>query len=227
MRHISIRFALLALIPCILITAGSPAAGATSRTGAHKTIRYSHPPAMSVSKNKRYVATVVTNDGTFSIELLPRLAPETVNSFVFLARHHFYDNVQFHRIIRDFMLQTGDPTGTGEGGPGYEFNDEINRSYHLRYYPGTVAMANHGPNTNGSQFFIVTGNAGLTLKNNYTIFGFVSHGWKVIQKIAGTPVGKNFVTSEISQPLVKIYMKRVTIQVLPALHRTPPKPPKH
>lgn len=182
---------------------------------------------MTISQNKRYVATIATTDGTFTIELLPRLAPVTVNNFVFLARRHFYDNVQFLRIIRDFMVQTGDPTETGQGGPGYEFQDELHPKYHLHYYPGVVAMANHGQDTNGSQFFIVTGAAALSLKYSYTIFGFVSHGMNVVERIARTPVGQNFTTGEISQPLLKVIMRRVTVRVLPPLRTGSVKLPKH
>lgn len=178
---------------------------------------------MTISTNKRYVATLATSDGTFNIELLPRLAPNTVNNFVFLARHNFYNGNPFHRIIQDFMIQTGDPTGTGNGGPGYTFNDELFPKYHLHYEPGTVAMANSGANTNGSQFFIVTGPQGQTLQYNYTIFGYVSKGMNVVQKIAATPVGVNQATGEESEPLTPVYLNRVTIHVLPPLHPAKPR----
>ncbi len=173
------------------------------------------------------MATVTTTDGTFAIELLPRLAPMTVNNFVFLARHGFYNHNKFHRIIQDFMIQTGDPTGTGSGGPGYEFNDEITPRYNLHYLPGTVAMANSGPNTDGSQFFVVTGTQGASLKYAYTIFGYVSRGMNVVEKLAATPVGQNIATGETSEPLTPVYMRAVTIRVLPPLHRALTKPPKH
>ena len=191
-------------------------------------MRFAGPPPMTISQQKRYVATMVTSDGTFSIELLPRLAPVTVNNFVFLARHHFYNNILFHRIISTFMIQTGDPTGTGEGGPGYEFQDEIRAGLHPRYVPGTVAMANSGaPNTNGSQFFIVTGPDGASLPYKFTIFGFVSHGLNVVEKIAQTPVGYNQALNETSEPLTKVYLRRVIIRVLPPLHRGGTAHPKH
>ena len=114
---------------------------------------YSAPPPMTIDQNKNYTATIKTNYGDIVIQLLPKEAPLTVNNFVFLARAGFYDGVKFHRVITGFMIQSGDPTGTGTGGPGYKFADELPTT--LDYTKGTVAMANSGPNTNGSQFFIM------------------------------------------------------------------------
>src|SRR5579862_4653230 len=113
--------------------------------------QWKQPPAMAIDPRGRYTAVIETTKGTMRAELFPGDVPQTVNSFVFLARNGFYDGVPFHRVIRGFMIQTGDPTGTGTGGPGYRFDDErVTTPYRL----GTVAMANAGPNTNGSQFFI-------------------------------------------------------------------------
>ncbi|GAC1444089.1 MAG: peptidylprolyl isomerase [Chloroflexota bacterium] len=153
---------------------------------------------------------MVTTLGTFTVYLYSRVAPITVNNFVFLARHHFYDGVLFHRIIKDFMVQTGDPLGTGFGGPGYHFQDEKVKGYYTR---GTLAMANSGPNTNGSQFFIVVvpPHRAASLKPNYTIFGRVLRGMSVVQKIANTPVGPNPGTGEASSPLQDVYLKKVII----------------
>lgn len=162
---------------------------------------------MTINPHHHYKATVQTADGTFVITLLPKVAPITVNNFVFLARHHYYDGNPFFRIIQNFMVQTGDPTGTGYGTPGYKFKDE---KVTMRYTKGIVAMANSGPNTNGSQFFIVTGPQGSTLAPAYTIFGKVTKGMNVVEKIAATPVTTN-PSGEPSQPLTPVKMLKVTI----------------
>jgi cyclophilin family peptidyl-prolyl cis-trans isomerase len=155
--------------------------------------QWSQPPAMEINPAARYTATIRTSEGEIVVDLLAREAPRTVNNFVFLARKGFYDGVIFHRTIRGFMVQTGDPTGTGRGGPGYRFQDEkVNR----RYTRGIVAMANSGPNTNGSQFFIMHGEAGLP--PNYTIFGEVTDGLEVVDTIATAPTRPG---GEGSQPL--------------------------
>lgn len=141
------------------------------------------PPAMTIDPSKTYTATVTTDVGAFTIQLDPAQAPKTVNNFVFLAEHHFYDCVIFHRVIQNFMDQTGDPTGTGEGGPGYEFADELPKTATPQYPIGSVAMANSGPNTNGSQFFIVTGQEGESLSPSYSLFGKVTSGMDVVDQI--------------------------------------------
>ena len=141
------------------------------------------PPTMEIDPGKRYSATIKTSEGDITVELLAQEAPKTVNNFVFLARQGYYDGVIFHRVINGFMVQTGDPTGTGRGGPGYQFEDEPVRR---RYTRGIVAMANAGSNTNGSQFFIVHG-GDVGLPPSYTIFGEVSDGLDVVDKIATTP----------------------------------------
>ena len=140
---------------------------------------YSSPPEMRIDPSRTYVATMKTTEGNIVIRLDAKGAPKTVNNFVFLACDNFYDGIRFHRVVKDFVIQGGDPTGTGTGGPGYEFADELPTD---GYRLGSVAMANSGPNTNGSQFFIVTGNPGL-LKNLYSRFGQVVSGLKVALKI--------------------------------------------
>jgi peptidyl-prolyl cis-trans isomerase B (cyclophilin B) len=126
-------------------------------------------------------ATLFTSRGMIGLELYPNDAPKTVDNFVRLARTGFYDGVTFHRVIPDFMIQGGDPTGTGSGGPGYTFEDEINDHKVER---GAVAMANAGPNTNGSQFFIVTTDAAPWLDGKHTVFGKVTSGMDVVDTIS-------------------------------------------
>jgi cyclophilin family peptidyl-prolyl cis-trans isomerase len=127
-------------------------------------------------------ATIETNRGAIEVELHDADAPKTVENFVKLARDGYYDGVIFHRVIPDFMIQGGDPTGTGMGGPGYQFEDEIN---HHRIVRGALAMANSGPNTNGSQFFIVTADECPWLDGAHTVFGRVSGGMEVVETIGG------------------------------------------
>ena len=126
-------------------------------------------------------ATLHTSEGAIELELYPNEAPKTVENFVKLARDGFYDGVIFHRVIPDFMIQGGDPTGTGTGGPGYEFEDEFNEHRVVR---GALAMANAGPNTNGSQFFIVTTDAAPWLDGKHTVFGKVTSGQDVADAIS-------------------------------------------
>ena len=146
---------------------------------------YPAQPAMTIDAKKQYTAILHTTEGDIQIQFFPQDAPITVNNFVFLARDHFYDGVKFHRVIKGFMVQTGDPQGNGTGGPGYRFQDEpITKDYK----PGIVAMANAGPNTNGSQFFIMHGDHSGRLPKSYTIFGQVVVGQDVVDKIANTPV---------------------------------------
>jgi peptidyl-prolyl cis-trans isomerase B (cyclophilin B) len=129
-------------------------------------------------------AVLQTNHGAIEIELYPDEAPKTVGNFVKLAQDGFYDGLIFHRVIPDFMIQGGDPTGTGRGGPGYQFEDEFNEHKVDR---GALAMANTGPNTNGSQFFIVTADACPWLDGKHTVFGRVTSGIEVADKISGLP----------------------------------------
>ncbi|HVB19144.1 MAG TPA: peptidylprolyl isomerase [Acidimicrobiales bacterium] len=152
--------------------------------------KFSEAPPMIIDPAKTYAATMVTSKGTLEIALDPLAAPETVNSFVFLARWHYYDGVVFHRIIPGFVLQGGDPTGTGAGGPGYRFKDELPKPG--RYELGSLAMANAGPHTNGSQFFVISGPDGVGLPPLYSLFGKVVKGLDVVQVIndLGSPSGK-------------------------------------
>ena len=142
---------------------------------------------MTIDPAKTYTATVKTDVGTFAIALDAKDAPKTVNNFVFLAQHQFFDCVTFHRVIPAFVDQTGDPTGTGSGGPGYTIPDELpaKASNAADQYPlGSVAMANTGqPNTGGSQWFIVAGTEGESLSNTYSLFGQVTSGMSVVEKI--------------------------------------------
>jgi len=131
-------------------------------------------------------ATMLTNHGSIELELFDDAAPKTVQNFVKLAQDGFYDGVIFHRVIQDFMIQGGDPTGTGSGGPGYQFEDEFNDHKVVR---GALAMANAGPNTNGSQFFIVTTDAAPWLDGKHTVFGQVTSGMDVVDTIEGVDTG--------------------------------------
>ena len=152
---------------------------------------YSASPPMTIDAKKKYAATLETSKGTVAVELFASEAPNTVNNFVFLARDGFYDQTTFHRVVKDFMIQGGDPKGDGTGGPGYKFADEkVTRDYKR----GIVAMANSGPDTNGSQFFIM--HADYPLPKNYVIFGRVVSGIEVVDKIAEVKVQPNAYTEE-------------------------------
>ena len=162
--------------------------------------QYDAPPALAIDAAKSYTATIQTSAGSMVAELFAADAPNTVNNFVFLANDGFYDDVIFHRVITGFMIQGGDPTGTGRGGPGYRFNDEpVTRPYDR----GTLAMANAGPNTNGSQFFIM--HADYPLPPNYTIFGKLTSGEDVVDAIAGAQTGAN------DRPVEPVVISGVTI----------------
>jgi cyclophilin family peptidyl-prolyl cis-trans isomerase len=135
---------------------------------------FENAPSNCLDASKTYTAVVTTNKGEFSIVLDQNKAPLAANSFVTLARYKYFDNTQCHRAILDFVVQCGDPTATGSGGPGYSFADELPQAG--EYKLGSIAMANSGPNTNGSQFFIITGDQGITLPPSYTLFGQVTSG---------------------------------------------------
>ena len=143
--------------------------------------QYSSPPPMTIDTSKQFSATLDTSKGTVVVDLFAKDAPKTVNNFVFLAREGFYDGTQFHRVIADFMIQGGDPTGTGRGGPGYRFEDEVKNNPH-KHQAGSLSMANAGPNTNGSQFFI-THVVTNWLDGKHTVFGQVKSGQDVVNKI--------------------------------------------
>lgn len=152
--------------------------------------KFESEPEMLIDPAKRYTATMSTSHGTMTIALDPIGAPRAVNSFVFLARYHYFDGIAFHRIIPGFVIQGGDPEGSGMGGPGYRFADELPNPG--RYEVGSLAMANAGPDTNGSQFFIICGSDGVRLPPLYSLFGAVTSGRDVISAIeaAGSKSGK-------------------------------------
>jgi peptidylprolyl isomerase len=169
---------------------------------APKTQRFSSQPPMGIDLSKRYSAELVTSKGTLVLALDAIAAPRTVNNFVFLARYHYYDGIAFHRVIPGFMAQGGDPEGTGAGGPGYKFEDELPQPG--KYQIGSLAMANAGPNTNGSQFFVVSGPDGVRLPPLYSLFGQLVSGRDVLASIdgVGSPSGK---------PREKVVIESVTI----------------
>lgn len=164
---------------------------------------YSYPPVVSIDTNKKYTATMKTSAGDMVIALNAKETPVTANNFIFLAREKFYDNTIFHRTIPGFMIQGGDPQGTGMGGPGYKFDDE---SFTGKYERGTLAMANSGPDTNGSQFFIM--HKDYPLPPNYVIFGKVTSGLEVVDKIAEAPTKPG---GEGSSPVTPVTIESVTI----------------
>jgi cyclophilin family peptidyl-prolyl cis-trans isomerase len=159
-------------------------------------------PPMHIDAAKRYTATMVTSKGTMTIALDPQAAPRTVNSFVFLARYHYYDGIVFHRVIPGFVLQGGDPTGTGTGGPGYQFADELPPPG--RYELGSLAMANAGPDTNGSQFFVISGPDGMRLPPSYSLFGKVVSGLDTVAAI-------DALGSRSGKPTEKVTIESVTV----------------
>jgi cyclophilin family peptidyl-prolyl cis-trans isomerase len=164
---------------------------------------FSKAPDMEIDPAKRYTAEMDTSMGTMTIALDAVGAPKTVNNFVFLARQGFYDGVIFHRIIQGFMCQGGDPEGSGRGGPGYKFADELPQPG--RYEVGSVAMANAGPNTNGSQFFIVSGPSGVRLPPQYSLFGKVVKGLEVVDEMEKVKTGSG------DRPVQDVVINKVTI----------------
>lgn len=143
--------------------------------------RYSAPPAMTIDPSRKYAATLETSRGTIVVDLFAKDAPKTVNNFVFLAREGFYDGTAFHRVISNFMIQGGDPEGSGRGGPGYKFEDETKGNPH-KHQVGSLSMANSGPNTNGSQFFL-THVVTDWLDGKHTVFGQVRSGQNVVNAV--------------------------------------------
>ena len=180
-----------------------------SSTKGGSIMQWSSPPPMTIDQGKQYMATIKTNFGDIGVQLLPKDAPLAVNNFVFLARQGFYDGVKFHRVVKGFVIQGGDPTGTGTGGPGYKFADE---KVSKDYVAGILAMANAGPNTNGSQFFITLANLSGRLPKNYTIFGQVTSGFDVVQKIGDVPVKAKSPGGEVSSPTVDVYIDSIIIE---------------
>jgi peptidyl-prolyl cis-trans isomerase B (cyclophilin B) len=190
MRHLSI--ALMVALVC-----------ASVAFAADEKKKYDKPGDMKIDANHKYIATIDTSEGKIVAELNPKVAPQTVNSFVFLAKEHFYDGTIFHRVIKGFMIQGGDPTGTGTGGPGYHLKAEFNDTRHER---GVLSMARAAdPDSAGSQFFIMHGNA-PHLDNKYTAFGKVTEGMDVVDKIAGAETGA------ADRPAKPVSIKSVTIE---------------
>jgi cyclophilin family peptidyl-prolyl cis-trans isomerase len=170
--------------------------------------QWSTPPEFGIDAANNYSAVIATNKGDITVELMADRSPSTVNNFVFLAREGFYDGVIFHRVIQGFMIQGGDPTGTGTGGPGYRFRDELDAAREVGYGPGVVAMANAGPNTNGSQFFIMHGKN--PLPPAYSVFGRTVAGQDVVDAIANTA------TDGRDRPLADVIITSITITETPA-----------
>lgn len=168
--------------------------------------KWKQPPEMQLDGNKEYAAVLKTDKGDITVRLHAADVPKTVNNFLFLSREKFYDGVIFHRTINGFMIQTGDPEGTGSGGPGYRFEDEPVKR---KYTAGIVAMANSGPNTNGSQFFIVH-DRDVGLPPSYTIFGEVETGMDVVDAIAKAPT-KTGSGGENSSPVTPARIEVVEI----------------
>lgn len=164
------------------------------------------PPAMMIDKTKKYTAVLHTGQGDITVNLHASETPVTVNNFVYLAKKGFYDNTVFHRVIKGFMIQGGDPRGNGTGGPGYTFADE---PFTGSYTRGIVAMANAGPNTNGSQFFIMQ--ADTDMPKNYVIFGDVTDGMSVVDIIANAPVSTGS-SGESSKPVDPVKVTSVDIK---------------
>jgi cyclophilin family peptidyl-prolyl cis-trans isomerase len=172
---------------------------------APKQQKFAEAPEMGIDPAKRYTATMETSMGTLVIALDPIAAPRTVNNFVYLAAQHYYDGVIFHRIISGFMCQGGDPDGSGRGGPGYKFGDELPKPG--KYQIGSIAMANAGPNTNGSQFFIVSGPSGCGLPPLYSLFGQVVKGLDIVEMMQNVPTGPG------DRPKTDVVIKSVAITV--------------
>jgi cyclophilin family peptidyl-prolyl cis-trans isomerase len=174
------------LLGSTLLATGCAGQANTPRSSS-KPKTYSKPPDMIFDTNKQYTATIQTEKGNLVIQLFAKDVPKTVNNFVFLAREGFYNGSTFHRVIPGFMAQGGDPTGTGSGGPGYEFADEITQYKHVT---GSLAMANHGANTNGSQFFICYADQ-PHLDGGWTVFGQTVQGMDVLKKLTPRDPTKN------------------------------------
>jgi cyclophilin family peptidyl-prolyl cis-trans isomerase len=201
---INYRIAIVAAVviaPIVMILA--PALRADDAKAQQK--KWDKPPEMKIDVNKKYTATIDTTAGKIVVDLFPKEAPKTVNNFVFLAREKFYDGTIFHRVIPNFMIQGGDPTGTGRGGPGYKFENE-NKDSQKKFDAGTLAMANAGPDTNGSQFFINDADSPWLTPDKYTIFGHVKEGQDVVKAIAAAD------RDESDRPKQEIKIESITIE---------------
>jgi len=191
---------------------GVPLTGATPCPAADgsspRTVAFSQAPPTCTDKAKTYTAVVTTSEGAFTIALDPAAAPLTVNNFVVLARYHYFDSTICHRAIPKFAVQCGDPSGTGTGGPGYTFADELPKAG--AYKVGSIAMANSGPDTNGSQFFIITGDQGVALPPNYSLFGQVTDGLDTTIPALDALGNPNTAANGVP-PLKQIVIQSVTI----------------
>lgn len=181
------------------MAAECPAADGSSERRTH----FDAEPPMCIDPTHTYEATIVTNHGTMVAFLFPERAPRTVNSFVFLARYHYFDGLTFHRIIRDFVIQGGCPEGSGRGNPGYRFADELPKAG--EYAVGSLAMANAGPDTNGSQFFVISGGSGMKLPPQYSLFGKLISGLDVLDEIQRVATGRG------DAPVDPVVIESVTI----------------
>lgn len=209
MKKVFIAIGILALIVVGVLIARSSVSQNTAQSPA-PTVEKEPSPAPTVntsSKNSMHTVTLETNKGSIVFETYDADAPKTVENFIALANKKFYDGLVFHRVIKGFMIQGGDPKGDGTGGPGYAFADELNpetQSYKNGYKKGVVAMANAGPNTNGSQFFVMLED--YPLPNDYTIFGKVTKGQEVVDAIGGAKTGAN------DKPAEKMEIKKVVVK---------------
>ena len=200
---------LFAAVIYVRLPKGAPVMNATpTPEPTPQTVKAPVPPEMQIDVNKTYTATFETSEGQIVVELNAKQTPKTVNNFVSLARQKFYDNTIFHRIIKGFMIQGGDPKGNGTGGPGYQFDDE---PFTGEYVRGTIAMANAGPDTNGSQFFIM--HADYALPKNYVIFGKVTKGIDVVDNIASAKTIAD--GRENSTPETPVTIKTIMITETP------------
>ncbi len=179
-----------------------PECPATDGSSPRRT-SFDGPFDMCIDPSKRYTAEMVTSVGSLTIALDPAAAPKTVNNFVSLARYHYYDGLTFHRVIQGFVLQGGCPEGSGRGGPGFRFEDELPKPG--RYELGSLAMANAGPNTNGSQFFVISGPSGVGLPPAYSLFGKVIKGLELVDQMEKVPTGSG------DKPVNDLVIESVTI----------------
>jgi cyclophilin family peptidyl-prolyl cis-trans isomerase len=171
--------------------------------------QWSKPPTQVIDAKKHYQVKLYTTAGTITADILPKLAPITANNFIFLSCNGYYSGVIFHRVVPGFVIQGGDPTGTGSGGPGYQFKDEpVARNYTV----GSLAMANSGANTNGSQFFVIQGPQGVQLPHSYNLFGQVTKGENVVDAIANAPTHAGS-SGEKSSPDKPVVIKTVTVHI--------------
>jgi len=208
MKRLERLFLFVLFVAVMVLPACSSNPETAQKPEEGKIMKWSDPPQMTIDESKEYQATINTNFGDIIVQLFPQDAPIAVNNFVFLSSQGFYDGVKFHRVVKDFVIQSGDPTGTGSGGPGYKFADEpVTRDY----ISGTLAMANAGPNTNSSQFFITLADLSGRLPKNYTIFGLVIGGFEIVAKIGDVPVTQS-PGGELSSPTVDVHINRVIIE---------------